>query len=161
MAKGTVGKVVQVLGAVVDCEFPQDSMPSIFNAIEIQRDPESVKAATADGRSASKLASVLVLEVEQHIGNNWVRCVAMDTTDGIRRGMDAIDRGTPIAVPVGRSTLGRLFNVVGEPSDEREPVVSDIHLPIHRPAPTFADQANKVEMFETGIKVIEIGRAHV
>ena len=156
MAKGSVGKVVQVLGAVVDCEFPQDSMPSIFNAIEIQRDPESVKAATADGRSASKLASVLVLEVEQHIGNNWVRCVAMDTTDGIRRGMDAVDRGTPISVPVGRSTLGRLFNVVGEPSDEGDPVESETYLPIHRPAPTFADQANKVEMFETGIKVIDL-----
>ena len=156
MAQGTVGKVVQVLGAVVDCEFPQGAMPGIFNALEIERDPETIKAATAGGRSASKLASTLVLEVEQHIGNNWVRCVAMDTTDGIRRGMDAKDTGRPITVPVGRATLGRLFNVVGLPSDEGEPVVTDTYLPIHRSAPTFADQSNKVELFETGIKVIDL-----
>ncbi|NDE08593.1 MAG: F0F1 ATP synthase subunit beta, partial [Chloroflexi bacterium] len=102
MANGTVGKVVQVLGAVIDCEFPADHMPSIFNAVKIRRDDSSVAAALTGGgvgKSSSKLNPELVLEVEQHIGNNWVRCVAMDTTDGIRRGMDAVDTGAPISVP--------------------------------------------------------------
>jgi ribosomal protein S5 len=164
MANGTVGKVVQVLGAVIDCEFPADHMPSIFNAVKIRRDDSSVAAALTGGgvgKSSSKLNPELVLEVEQHIGNNWVRCVAMDTTDGIRRGMDAVDTGAPISVPVGEPTLGRLFNVIGEPTDENGPVISKddvaIHrLPIHRLAPTFQEQATKTEMFETGIKVIDL-----
>ena len=164
MANGTVGKVVQVLGAVIDCEFPAGHMPSIFNAVKIRRDDSSVAAALTGGgvgKSSSKLNPELVLEVEQHIGNNWVRCVAMDTTDGIRRGMDAVDTGAPISVPVGEPTLGRLFNVIGEPTDENGPVISNddvaIHrLPIHRLAPTFEEQATKTEMFETGIKVIDL-----
>ena len=164
MANGTVGKVVQVLGAVIDCEFPAGHMPSIFNAVKIRRDDSSVAAALTGGgvgKSSSKLNPELVLEVEQHIGNNWVRCVAMDTTDGIRRGMDAVDTGAPISVPVGEPTLGRLFNVIGEPTDENGPVISKddvaIHrLPIHRLAPTFEEQATKTEMFETGIKVIDL-----
>jgi F-type H+-transporting ATPase subunit beta len=173
MAAGTTGKVVQVLGAVVDCEFPPDQMPSIFNAIEIRRDPSTVtdgtqqpahdataraaEGAGGNGRAfASELAESLVLEVEQHIGNNWVRCVAMDTTDGIRRGMDAVDTGAPITVPVGRNTLGRLFNVLGEVADEGPPVEAEKHYPIHRSAPSFEDQATNTEMFETGIKVIDL-----
>src|ERR671911_698326 len=104
----TVGKVVQVLGAVVDCEFPPDHLPTIFNALEVRRNPEEIL------KGGSPLPERLILEVEQHIGNNWVRCVAMDTTDGIRRGMDAVDTGAPITVPVGRPTLGRLMNVIGE-----------------------------------------------
>src|SRR5829696_10151702 len=116
MAAGTVGKVVQVLGAVIDCEFPAEQMPSIFNAVEIRRTRANQGAAGGDGATGqaddavnSTLPERLVLEVEQHIGNNWVRCVAMDTTDGIRRGMDVTDTGGPITVPVGRATLGRLF----------------------------------------------------
>jgi len=170
MAAGTIGKVVQVLGAVVDCEFPPDQMPSIFNALEIRRGGALTEgvigAAGGDGASSNgasdgdtlrqALPDRLVLEVEQHIGNNWVRCVAMDTTDGIRRGMDATDTGSAITVPVGRPTLGRLFNVLGEPVDGGEPVHSDVMYPIHRASPSFQDQADKVEMFETGIKVIDL-----
>ncbi|MGH2352955.1 MAG: F0F1 ATP synthase subunit beta [Chloroflexota bacterium] len=180
MAAGTVGKVVQVLGAVVDCEFPPDQMPSIFNAVEIRRDltqhgtgggagstgngSAGVSARAADGapgndgrqRALGGLAERLVLEVEQHIGNNWVRCVAMDTTDGIRRGMDAVDTGGPISVPVGPVTLGRLFNVVGEAVDGQEQVVSDKRYPIHRPPPSFLDQSTETVQFETGIKVIDL-----
>jgi F-type H+-transporting ATPase subunit beta len=174
MAAGTVGKVVQVLGAVVDCEFPQDRMPSIFNAIEIKRDPGAPGAGGSHGTSAgrrssaadrdgrdgraavSQLSDRLILEVEQHLGNNWVRCVAMDTTDGIRRGMDAIDTGAPITVPVGRPTLGRLFNVIGEPTDEGPPVVAETRYPIHRPPPSFREQSTKTEMFETGIKFLDL-----
>src|SRR5688500_9774806 len=155
MAAGTVGKVVQVLGAVVDCEFPPDQLPTIFSALEIRRDPATT-AGSGDGRAAGGDGSNgtagagggqperLVLEVEQHIGNNWVRCVAMDTTDGIRRGMDAIDTGAPITVPVGRPTLGRMFNVTGDPVDGGPPVVSETNYAIHRGAPVFE----------------EIGRAH-
>jgi F-type H+/Na+-transporting ATPase subunit beta len=167
MAAETVGKVVQVLGAVVDCEFPPDEMPSIFNALVITRDRANGApsangnaggdgAASTEGRLSSALPERLVLEVEQHIGNNWVRCVAMDSTDGIRRGMDAIDTGRPISVPVGRSTLGRLFNVSGEPTDEAGPVESEKTYSIHRPAPSFEDQASSIEIFETGIKVIDL-----
>ena len=173
MAAGTVGKVVQVLGAVVDCEFPPDQMPSIFNAIEIRRDSTashsdqgangangasggaSASAAPADA-ARDATAGRLVLEVEQHIGNNWVRCIAMDTTDGLRRGTDAVDTGAPITVPVGRATLGRLFNVTGQAVDGGAAVVTETTYPIHRSAPSFQDQAEKVEMFETGIKVIDL-----
>jgi F-type H+-transporting ATPase subunit beta len=169
MAAGTVGKVVQVMGAVVDCEFPPDDMPSIFNAIEIRRDGAGLngaaggngseiagKSGQAGDTQSGQLAETLVLEVEQHVGNNWVRCVAMDTTDGIRRGMDALDTGAPITVPVGDVTLGRLFNVLGQPADERGPVTSEKRYPIHRPPPSFQDQATQVEIFETGIKVIDL-----
>jgi F-type H+/Na+-transporting ATPase subunit beta len=160
MAVGTAGKVVQVLGAVVDCEFPSDQMPSIFNAVEIQRSAAPNDVAGGDGASSDGLrdasAGRLVLEVEQHIGNNWVRCIAMDTTDGIRRGMDAVDTGSPITTPVGRVTLGRLFNVIGETVDGGEKIEAGQRYPIHRPSPSFQDQAEKIEMFETGIKVIDL-----
>ncbi|MDQ3701052.1 MAG: F0F1 ATP synthase subunit beta [Chloroflexota bacterium] len=187
MAAGTIGRVVQVLGAVVDCEFPPNELPSIFNAIVITRQaaPGASNAAGAagavgDGRpvpapangangaategvagavslpALGTMAPRLVLEVEQHIGNNWVRCVAMDTTDGIRRGMDVVDTGGPITVPVGPTTLGRLFNVTGDTVDGLGAVHSDKMYPIHRAPPSFQEQATQTEQFETGIKVIDL-----
>ncbi len=141
MAKGSKGKIVQIMGPVVDVEFPEGvELPEIYNAIEIP---------LGDGKR-------LVLEVEQHIGNNWVRCIAMDTTDGLRRGMDAYDTGAPIMVPVGRGTLGRIFNVLGEPIDGLGPVQADEYRPIHQPPPPFEEQVTEVEVFETGLKVIDL-----
>ena len=139
MAKGTKGKVVQVIGAVVDVEFPPEELPGIYTAIEIYRD-----------------GSKLVLEVQQHIGNEWVRCLAMDTTDGLRRGLEAIDTGAPIKVPVGPTTLGRLFNVLGEPIDGLGPVEAEEYRPIHQPTPSLEEQSTTVEVFETGLKVIDL-----
>ncbi len=141
MAKGSKGRVVQIMGPVVDVEFPEGvELPEIYNAIEIP---------LGDGRR-------LVVEVEQHIGNNWVRCIAMDTTDGLRRGMEAYDTGAPIMVPVGRGTLGRIFNVLGEPIDGLGPVQADEYRPIHQPPPPFEEQVTEVEVFETGLKVIDL-----
>ncbi|MFQ6015031.1 MAG: F0F1 ATP synthase subunit beta [Anaerolineae bacterium] len=139
MAKGTKGKVVQVMGAVVDVEFPVEEVPEIYHAVEIPRD-----------------GGKLVVEVQQHLGNNWVRCVSMDTTDGLSRGMEAIDTGAPITVPVGECTLGRLFNVLGEPIDRLGPVEAELYYPIHRPPPPFEDQTTEAEVFETGLKVIDL-----
>jgi F-type H+-transporting ATPase subunit beta len=139
MAK-SAGKVVQVLGGVVDCEFPEEGLPELFEAIEIPRPNEES----------------LVLEVQKHLGNNWVRCVAMDSTDGLQRGVTAYATGAPIAVPVGPVTLGRIFNVLGRPIDKLGPAESPIRYPIHRPAPKFEDQVARVEVFETGIKVIDL-----
>ncbi len=133
------GKVVQVIGPVVDVEFPPDQLPKLFNAVEIAQN-----------------GSRLVLEVEQHLGNNWVRCVAMDSTDGIRRGTEATDTGEAITVPVGPNTLGRLFNVLGEPIDGRGQVESEMKYPIHRPAPDFTEQQTRPEVLETGLKVIDL-----
>ncbi|HID86446.1 MAG TPA: F0F1 ATP synthase subunit beta, partial [Anaerolineae bacterium] len=141
MAKGTRGKVVQIMGPVVDIEFPQEELPEIYHAIEIPRDGSDEK---------------LVVEVEQHLGENWVRCIAMDTTDGLRRGMVAIDTGGPITVPVGKGTLGRLLNVLGEPIDRLGPVEAEARLPIHRPPPPFEEQVTTPEFFETGLKVIDL-----
>jgi len=141
MAKGSKGKVVQIMGPVVDVEFPEGvDLPEIYNAIEIPLD--------GDKR--------LVVEVEQHLPNNWVRCVAMDTTDGLRRGMDAFDTGAPIMVPVGKGCLGRIFNVLGEPIDGLGPVEAEEYRPIHQPAPSFEEQVTEVEVFETGLKVIDL-----
>ncbi len=141
MAKGTKGRVVQVIGAVVDLEFPPEALPEIYNAVEIYRDGEENK---------------LILEVQQHIGDEWVRCLAMDTTDGLRRGLEAIDTGAPIKVPVGPTTLGRLFNVLGEPIDELGSVEAEEYRPIHRPTPSLEEQSTAVEVFETGLKVIDL-----
>ncbi|HEX6555445.1 MAG TPA: F0F1 ATP synthase subunit beta [Ktedonobacteraceae bacterium] len=138
---GTKGKVVQVLGAVVDVEFPQDQLPEIYN--EVRTRP-------------SGSDKDLILEVEQHLGNNWVRCVAMGPTDGLQRQVDAFDMGHPISVPVGPKTLGRIFNVLGEAIDNKPEVEDAPHYPIHRPAPDLEDQAANVEVFETGIKVIDL-----
>jgi F-type H+/Na+-transporting ATPase subunit beta len=134
------GRVVQILGGVVDVEFPAGQVPDLFEAIHVER----------PGREP------LVLEVQKHIGDNWVRTVAMDATDGLRRGIPARATGAPILVPVGPSTLGRIFNVLGKPIDERGSVEAATHYPIHRPAPPFAEQATQVEIFETGIKVIDL-----
>ncbi len=137
MATGTV---TQILGPVVDVEFPSDQLPEIYNAVEI------------DGGDGHRL----VLETQSHLGNDAVRTVAMSSTEGLRRGTKAVDTGKPIAVPVGPETLGRIFNVIGEPVDEKGPVKTDKTSPIHRPAPSFEEQATSIEMFETGIKVIDL-----
>jgi len=139
MSKGIKGRVVQVIGPVVDVEFPPQELPEIYNAVEIYRD-----------------GSRLVLEVQQHIGDNWVRCLAMDTTDGLRRGLEAIDTGAPIKVPVGPATLGRLFNVLGQPIDDLGPVEAEEYRPIHQPTPSLEEQSTTVEVFETGLKVIDL-----
>ncbi len=137
---GSTGRVVQIQGAVIDCAFPPGEMPEIFESVEVDRE---------DGQ-------VLVLEVQRHLGNNWVRTVAMDSTDGIQRGLSARATGAPIQVPVGESTLGRMFNVLGKAIDERGEVESSTYYPIHRPAPAFDEQSTRVEVFETGLKVIDL-----
>ena len=134
------GRVIQITGAVVDIEFPAGHLPAIYNAVEIQR----------------KGQDPLTVEVQQHLGNNWVRTVAMTTTDGLARGVEAIDTGAPITVPVGEVTLGRVFDVLGHPIDNKGPVKAKIHLPIHREPPPFDQQTTDVEVFETGIKVIDL-----
>jgi F-type H+/Na+-transporting ATPase subunit beta len=136
MAKG---KVVQIIGTVVDVEFPPDELPQIYNAVEINLGGQK-----------------LVAEVEQHLGNNWVRCLAMGTTDGLGRGAEAVDTGQAISVPVGKETLGRLFNITGDPIDNFGPVEATERSPIHRVPPSFEEQATTVQMLETGIKVIDL-----
>jgi F-type H+/Na+-transporting ATPase subunit beta len=134
------GRVVQILGGVVDVEFPAGQLPEVYEAIEVPRDGQST----------------LVLEVQKHLGDNWVRTVAMDTTDGLQRGRPAYTTGAPIKVPVGPETLGRVFNVLGQPVDNKGPVNASLYYPIHRLAPEFADQSTRVEVFETGLKVIDL-----
>ncbi|MCX8125801.1 MAG: F0F1 ATP synthase subunit beta [Dehalococcoidia bacterium] len=136
MAKG---KVVQVIGTVVDVEFPPDGLPAINNAIELQLDGKRI-----------------VMEAVQHIGNNWVRCLALAPTEGLSRGIEAIDTGRPVAVPVGRANLGRLFNVIGEPIDGKGPVNTREFWPIHRPAPKLEEQVTTPQQLETGIKVLDL-----
>ncbi len=137
-AKAT-GRVIQITGPVVDIEFPPGKLPAIYNAVDIQRD-----------------GPPLVCEVQQHLGNNWVRAVAMTTTDGLARGISVLDTGGPIAVPVGEVTLGRVFDVLGNPIDEKGDVDRTNTLPIHRSAPAFDQQTTEVEVFETGLKVIDL-----
>jgi F-type H+-transporting ATPase subunit beta len=139
-AGGATGTILQITGPVVDVQFPPDALPEIYNALHVTRD---------DG-------SILTLETQSHLGNDAVRAIAMSTTDGLRRGAPVQDMGGPITVPVGPETLGRILNVVGEPIDEAGPVTAATHYPIHRPAPRFEDQATTVEVFETGIKVIDL-----
>jgi len=131
---------VQILGGVVDVEFPAGQLPEVFDAIEVPRDN----------------APDLILEVQKHMGNNWVRTVAMDATDGLQRGVPAYGTGAPISVPVGPETLGRIFNVLGRPVDGLGDVDAKLHYPIHRPAPPFSEQSTRVEVFETGVKVIDL-----
>jgi F-type H+-transporting ATPase subunit beta len=138
---GTKGKVVQVLGAVVDVEFPPDQLPEIYN--EVLTRPSGAEQD-------------LSLEVEQHLGNNWVRCVAMGPTDGLQRGVDAFDTGQAISVPVGPKTLGRIFNVLGQPVDNKPAVTDAPRMPIHREAPDLEDQVASIEVFEIGLKVIDL-----
>ena len=133
------GKVVQVIGTVVDLEFPPDQLPSLFNAVVIDNGGEK-----------------LTLEVEQHVGNSWVRCLALGPTEGLARGVEAIDTGSPVTVPVGQETLGRLFNVTGEPLDNLGPVEPPEHWPIHRPPPSFEEQSTGTDLLETGIKVFDL-----
>ena len=140
----TDGRIVQVVGAVVDVEFPSDHLPEIRFALDV---------VSAD---RDESAGSLVLEVQQHLSGSVVRTVAMDTTDGLRRGQRVINTGAPITVPVGEATLGRIFNVLGRPVDERGPVEAEEHYPIHRPAPAFTDQVTRTEMFETGVKVVDL-----
>lgn len=139
MSKGNIGRIVQVTGAVVDVEFPPEQQPEIYHAVEIDREGATV-----------------IAEVQQQLGNDRVRCIVMDTTDGLRRGMEAKDTGAPIRVPVGPVTLGRIFNVIGETIDYGEPVKVDQTAPIHRHAPSFEDQVTTPQFFETGMKVVDL-----
>jgi len=142
------GKIVQVIGPVVDVEFSPGDLPEIYNAVLVRTEdqPEEYR----------KVEFNLTLEAMQHLGNNRVRCVAMDSTDGLQRGMVAVNTGAPITVPVGEETLGRMFNVIGEPIDGKEPPKTKKRHPIHRDAPSFEDQDPSTEMLETGIKVIDL-----
>ncbi len=134
-----VGRVIAITGPVVDIEFPPGRLPSIYNAVVLRQGDVSVTC-----------------EVQQHLGNNWVRTVAMTATDGLARGIEAVDTGGPISVPVGPATLGRVFNVLGEAIDGKGPVDAEQRYPIHREAPSFEDQTTSIELFETGIKVIDL-----
>jgi len=144
MATQNVGRVVQIIGPVIDIEFPK-GVPGIYHAVRIHDD------GSAGGEKVDVIA-----EVEQHLGENRVRCVSMLPTDGMVRGMEAVDTGAPISVPVGPGTLGRVLNVIGAPVDELGEVKTTKKYPIHRPAPSFEDQSTQLEMFETGIKVIDL-----
>src|ERR671933_144367 len=157
------GKVVQVKGPVVDVEFPDQHIPAIFHALEVDFAGEAAAehSRVADdlvtGQASPNGHQRLVLEVQQELGNNWVRTVAMGPTDGLQRGMSVRDTGGPITVPVGEKTLGRLFNVLGDPVDNKGPIDSSVpRLPIHRPAPPLEDQATQTTVLETGIKVIDL-----
>jgi F-type H+/Na+-transporting ATPase subunit beta len=134
------GRVVQITGPVVDIEFPAGRLPAILNAVALVREGEEP----------------LVCEVQQHLGNNWVRSVAMTSTDGLARGTKAVDTGAPITVPVGEPTLGRVFDVLGRPIDLKGPVTAEVSLPIHREPPAFEDQTTEIEVFETGLKIIDL-----
>ena len=140
-----IGQVIQIAGPAVDVQFSEHALPPIYTALRV----------TSEGFSVPEPINV-ILEVEQHLGEGRVRCVAMEPTDGMVRGMRAYNLGEPISVPVGRPTLGRVLNVIGEPVDKLGPVNSDKKLPIHRPAPAFEEQATSMEMFETGVKVIDL-----
>ena len=140
MADKNVGKITQIISAVLDIKFTEGNLPEINDAIDIPL----------------KNGGKLVVEVAQHLGDDTVRCIAMGPTDGLVRGMDAIATGAPISVPVGENTLGRMFNVLGDPIDEVEPPKTEENWPIHRPAPAFEEQATSQEMLETGIKVVDL-----
>ena len=139
MPERTEGRVVQIMGPVVDVEFSTGQLPGIYDAVEVPRNGDK-----------------LVLEAQKHLGNDWVRCLAMGPTDGLQRGMAAFSTGDSIKVPVGPSTLGRMFNVLGEPIDERGQVVAKDYYPIHRLAPPFEEQVTQPQFLETGIKVIDL-----
>jgi F-type H+-transporting ATPase subunit beta len=145
-----VGRVVQVIGNVVDVEFSTGQLPAIYNALRI-----------VDEKELSPEKLEITVEVQQHLGENRVRTVAMQPTEGLVRGMKVLDTGAPITVPVGRETLGRVINVLGEPVDNMGPVKAEKRYPIHRPAPEFTQQSTKLEMFETGIKVVDLLEPYV
>src|SRR5271170_7988337 len=137
------GKIVQVIGPVVDIEFPE-GLPSIYNAVTVDFE--------VPGQGKTKLT----LEVQQHLGDHWVRSVAMSSTEGLKRGLEVIDTGSPISMPVGEAVMGRVFNVTGDPVDEQGPVKADKYLPIHRSAPALVDQSTNPQVLTTGIKVIDL-----
>jgi F-type H+-transporting ATPase subunit beta len=142
MAEENVGKVLQVIGATVDCQFDSDKLPNILNAIKIVDKERNIN---------------LTVEAALHIGDNMVRCIAMASTDGLVRGMKAIDTGGPIAVPVGENVLGRVFDLEGHPIDELQPLPKGVeHRPIHHAPPAFTDQNIETSIFETGIKVVDL-----
>ncbi len=141
MAKNNVGKVVQIIGPTVDVEFDSEHLPRILNAIKVEDPARGIK---------------VTVEAALHIGDNIVRCVAMSSTDGLVRGMEAVDTGAPIMVPVGEAGLGRIFNLLGEPIDGKGPVKAEKTYPIHRPSPSFEDQETSIQLFETGIKVVDL-----
>jgi F-type H+/Na+-transporting ATPase subunit beta len=159
---GATGHVAQIIGPVVDVQFPAAQLPKIYHALEIMRGDQSSTAETDGARDSAahkgleESSGTLVLEVQQHLGNNLVRAVAMGSTDGLRRHTPVRDSGAPISVPVGPPTLGRLMNVLGEPIDNAGPIAHDAMYPIHRPAPPLVDQAVEPAPFETGIKVIDL-----
>src|ERR1022692_2743096 len=140
-----IGRVISVSGPAVDVQFEEKTMPPIYQALRV----------VSDGFDVPKPLSV-ILEVQQHLGEGRVRCIAMVATEGMVRGMKAIDQDGPITVPVGRGTLGRVMNVIGEPVDQLGPVEYKERMPIHRLAPAFDEQATTAEMFETGVKVIDL-----
>ena len=139
-----VGRITQIIGPVIDASFPPGQMPNIYNALRIQ------------GTNEAGQTIAVTCEVQQLLGDHCVRAVAMNATDGLMRGMDIIDTGNPLSVPVGKTTLGRIFNVLGEPVDGLEAVTSKESLPIHRKAPAFVDLDTKLAIFETGIKVVDL-----
>src|SRR3954470_19859023 len=140
-----IGHVIQITGPAVDVQFTEAAMPPIYQALRVVSDGFNVPAPIN-----------VVLEVQQHLGEGRVRTIAMEATDGMVRGMKAIDQGGPISVPVGRQTLGRVMNVIGEPVDNLGPVKAEKRMPIHRQAPAFDEQSTRAEMFETGVKVIDL-----
>src|SRR5579872_546918 len=142
-----VGHVIQIAGPAVDVQFAEGSLPPIYQAVKV----------TSEGYNVPTPINV-ILEVQQHLGEGRVRCVAMEPTDGMVRGMKAIDQGGPISVPVGRGTLGRVMNVIGQPVDQLGPIQHKKTMPIHRPAPLFDEQATTAEMFETGVKVVDLNQ---
>ena len=143
----STGKIVQVIGPVVDVEFEPGRLPAIYNALQVEG---------VENKDVFAYSQRLILEVAQHLGESQVRTVAMAATDGLRRGMTVNDTGAPISLPVGPETLGRILNIVGEPVDKGPAIRAKKTYPIHRPAPPFEDQSTKVEMFETGIKVVDL-----
>ncbi len=143
MAEKNIGIVVQVIGPVLDIRFEDDHMPALLNAVEINHEVNHEK-------------KTLVVEVAQHIGDNIARCVAMSSTDGLKRGIEAVDTGAPISVPVGKECLGRIFNLLGEAIDDQPAPVTEERWPIHRPAPSFEEQQSTTEILETGIKVVDL-----
>ncbi|MGI6019627.1 MAG: F0F1 ATP synthase subunit beta [Marvinbryantia sp.] len=140
MSEKVTGKITQVIGAVLDIKFPEGKLPNIYDAVHIKR----------------KNGETLVVEVAQHLGDDTVKCIAMGPTDGLVRGMEAVSTGAPISVPVGEKTLGRIFNVIGDPIDNKEAPADVTYMPIHREAPSFEEQATSTEMLETGIKVVDL-----
>ncbi len=145
-----VGHVVQVIGPVLDIQFEAGHLPAIYNAVRV----------SSEGYNVPEPLDVTA-EVQQHLGDGRVRAVAMEPTEGMVRGMKAFDTGKPIAVPVGRATLGRVMNVLGKPVDQLGPIKADTYYPIHRPAPALEDQSTNLEMFETGIKVVDLMEPYV